>query len=104
MVTKQTAPLAPSALRQLRRTRSFYAAGVALWATGTAFGAADQSGGRQMWVPLVFLVVFAGLLSLTSLLLWRHHTAVRGATAHHARPGRPVTARQSDHRVGAHAG
>lgn len=37
-----------------------------------------------MWVSVLLLVVFTGLLSVTSLWLWRHQTAVAGEAAHHA--------------------
>ncbi|MFF3749314.1 hypothetical protein ACFYYH_02460 [Streptomyces sp. NPDC002018] len=98
MASKKSVSLTPRAVRQLRRTRCFYAVGAALWAVGAAGGAAEDPGGRQMWVSLVFLAVFAGLLVLASVWLWRHHTDVQGRTAHHSRQARPApTARRGSH-------
>ncbi len=39
-----------------------------------------------MWVSLLLLVVFMGLLSVTSLWLWRHQTVAAGEAAHHGAP------------------
>ncbi|EPD63832.1 hypothetical protein [Streptomyces sp. HGB0020] len=50
------------AVRQLRRMRAFYAAGVALWTASTAWTGWDSPGSRPMWTSLLLLAVFAGLL------------------------------------------
>ncbi|OKK17262.1 hypothetical protein AMK16_20505 [Streptomyces sp. CB00455] len=70
-------PLAARAVRQLRRVRTVYAAGIALWAAAAAWEAWQHPGSRQMWVSLMLMVLFAGLLSLTVVSLWRHRVAVR---------------------------
>ncbi|MEU1938085.1 hypothetical protein ABZ558_27720 [Streptomyces coeruleorubidus] len=41
-----------------------------------------------MWVSVVLLVVFAALLSMTSLWLWRQQAARSGEPVHHAAPRR----------------
>ncbi|MCI3243490.1 hypothetical protein MQN93_27590 [Streptomyces sp. 7R016] len=50
------------AVRQLRRMRAFYAAGVTLWTASTAWTGWDSPGSRPMWTSLLLLAVFAGLL------------------------------------------
>lgn len=82
MAPKKLHLLAPRAVRQLRRTRSFYAAGIALWAAWAGWEVAQRPGSRQMWVSVLFLLVFTVLLSTTSLWLWRHQTALRLKAAH----------------------
>ncbi|MET7366457.1 hypothetical protein ABZS61_11610 [Streptomyces sp. NPDC005566] len=73
--------LAPRAVRQLRRVRSVYAAGILLSAlTLLSYNDAD-AGGRQAVVAGVFLVVFAGLLALTAVQLWRHGRTKHCSTA-----------------------
>ncbi|MGW7151786.1 hypothetical protein [Streptomyces sp. NPDC054887] len=79
MTSKQPQPLAPRAVRQLRRTRSVYAAGIALWAVGATLEVWQRPGSHQMWVSLLFLLVFTGLLAVTSWWLWRHQDALRAA-------------------------
>ncbi|MEU6124150.1 hypothetical protein [Streptomyces sp. NPDC047123] len=75
------------AVRQLRRTRSFYLAGVLLWAAAAAWAGWLHPGSRQMWVSLLLLTVFAGLLGTASVWLRRLRTAPGARVAHHARPG-----------------
>ncbi|MGX1886858.1 hypothetical protein [Streptomyces sp. NPDC055287] len=77
MASKTREPLAPWAVRQLRRTRSIYVAGIAVWAAGAGLEGWQHPGSREMWVFVLFLVVFTGLLSMTSWWLWRHQTALR---------------------------
>ncbi|NEA63341.1 hypothetical protein [Streptomyces sp. SID12488] len=84
------------ALRQLRRMRLFYAAGAALWAVSSALVGWDDPGSRQMWVSVLFLVVFTGLLSVTSLWLWRQQAARTVDPAHHAAPRRTAWHRQAN--------
>lgn len=77
MASKKTESLAPWAVHQLRRIRSVYAAGVALWGVGAVLEASERPGSREMWVSVLFLVVFAGLLSATLARLRRHQSAAR---------------------------
>ncbi|GGQ09660.1 hypothetical protein GCM10010249_30310 [Streptomyces roseolilacinus] len=77
MASKKTKPLAPWAVRQLRRIRSMYAAGAALWGLGALLEASERPGSRQMWVFVLLLVIFASLLAATFALLRRHETATR---------------------------
>lgn len=85
---------APPAVRQLRRIRALYASGFVLWAVGAAWEGWHHPGSRQMWVFLLLLALFSGLLCLTVASLWRHRAAVRlrkaerRATARSA--GRPL--------------
>ncbi|RAJ82721.1 hypothetical protein K377_04442 [Streptomyces sp. PsTaAH-137] len=79
------------ALRQLRRTRGFYMAGVLLWTAAAVWTGWASPGSRQMWVSLLLAAVFAGLLGTASLWLHRlrinqphrpvHHSATRGTSA-----------------------
>lgn len=88
MESLRPAPLAPRAVRQLRRIRTVYAAGIVLWAAGAAWEGGQHPGSRRMWVSLLLLAVFGGLLSLTVASLWRHQTALRlRAAARRIRPG-----------------
>lgn len=89
MESLRPAPLAPRAVRQLRRIRTVYAAGLVLWAAGAAWEGGQHPGSRQMWVSLLLLAVFGGLLSLTVASLWRHRVALRQRMA--ARRSRPGT-------------
>ncbi|WP_369194310.1 hypothetical protein [Streptomyces djakartensis] len=84
------------ALRQLRKIRMFYAAGAALWAVSAASSAWDEPGGRQMWVSLVFLVVFAALLVMSSLWLRRRQADGSGEAVHHAAPRRAALGRHAN--------
>lgn len=83
------------AVRQLRRIRPVYAGGAALWAASTAWAGWEDPGSRQMWVSVLFLIVFTGLLSVTSLWLWRRQPAGSGAAVHHAAPRRMAARRQA---------
>ncbi|MFI6038513.1 hypothetical protein ACIBBD_31140 [Streptomyces sp. NPDC051315] len=85
-------------MRQLHRMRTFYAGGVALWAASAAWVGWEDPGSRQMWVSVLFLVVFTGLLALTSLWLWRRQTtdAGRPEPAHHAAPRKTVWRRHAN--------
>ncbi|MEU1131075.1 hypothetical protein ABZ383_14630 [Streptomyces sp. NPDC005900] len=76
------------AVRQLRRTRVFYTGGVLLWAVTAFWTGWTHPGSRQMWVSLLFLVVFTGLLAATSLWLHRLQTTSGHKPAHHAAPRR----------------
>ncbi|MFF3307580.1 hypothetical protein [Streptomyces sp. NPDC002952] len=72
------------AVRQLRRIRMFYAGGALLWAASATWLGREAPGSRQMWVSVLFLVVFTGLLSVTSLWLWRRRPVGAGGGARHA--------------------
>lgn len=88
MESLRPAPLAPRAVRQLRRIRTVYAAGIVLWAAGAAWEGGQHPGSRRMWVSLMLVALFGGLLSLTVASLWRHQTALRlRAAARRIRPG-----------------
>ncbi|MEU0114617.1 hypothetical protein ABZ137_13005 [Streptomyces bobili] len=83
------------AVRQLRNVRPVYAGGAALWATSAAWTGWEDPGSRQMWVSVVFLVVFTGLLSVTSLWVRREQSAGAGGPVHHAAPRRTAARRQA---------
>ncbi len=83
------------AVRQLRNVRPVYAGGAALWAVSAAWTGWEDPGSRQMWVSVLFLVVFTGLLSATSLWLWRRQPAGASGPAHHAAPRQPAARRQA---------
>ncbi|MYT68891.1 MULTISPECIES: hypothetical protein [unclassified Streptomyces] len=75
------------ALRQLRRTRGFYLAGVLLWTAAAVWTGFVHPGSRQMWVSLLLAAVFAGLLGTASVWLHRLRTSAPQKPVHHA-PGR----------------
>ncbi|MER6678220.1 hypothetical protein [Streptomyces sp. NPDC000983] len=83
------------AVRQMRRIRAFYALGALLWAATAAWGGWQNPGSRQMWVPVLLLAVFAGLLTATSLWLRRHRSDDAGRPAHHAAPRRSAVRRHA---------
>ncbi|KAA0939306.1 hypothetical protein [Streptomyces apricus] len=76
------------AVRQLHRMRTFYATAALLWAASAAWIGYEHPGSRQMWVSALFMLVFAGLLAVTSLWLRRLQNAGADAPAHHAAPRR----------------
>ncbi|MEU0157495.1 hypothetical protein ABZ154_01265 [Streptomyces sp. NPDC006261] len=73
--------LAPRAVRQLRRVRSVYVAGMLLSALILFSYDESKGGGGQAMIASVFLVVFAALLTLTTVQLWRHGRAEHCSTA-----------------------
>ncbi|WP_333773590.1 hypothetical protein [Streptomyces sp. IBSBF 3136] len=83
------------AVRQLRRIRTFYAAGALVWAASTAWTGWQTPGGRQMWVSALLLAIFAGLLFTASLLLQRLRAAGPAEPAHHAAPSRAARSRHA---------
>lgn len=83
------------AARQLRRVRPVYAGGALLWAASAAWAGWEDPGSRQMWVSVFFLVVFAGLLSMTSLWLLHRRPADAGGAVRHAAPRRMAARRQA---------
>ncbi|MCQ9179598.1 hypothetical protein KMT30_11260 [Streptomyces sp. IBSBF 2953] len=82
MAPKTDHPVSLRAVRQLRRIRAFYAAGVVLWTAATAWTAWTHPASRQMWVSVLLLAVFTGLLATASLWLQRLQPAAAGSTAH----------------------
>ncbi|MFD5233659.1 hypothetical protein ACFWJ5_35060 [Streptomyces qaidamensis] len=84
------------ALRQLRRMRTFYTGGAALWAVSAVSAGWDAPGSRQMWVSVAFLVVFAVLLGMTSVWLRRQQADHPDEPAHHAAPRRPAWRRHAN--------
>lgn len=72
MASVKRVALAPRALRQLRRVRSVYVAGILLSALGLLSYDDTAAGVRQTVFSAVFLVVFAALLILTAVQLRRH--------------------------------
>ncbi|MDX2597549.1 MULTISPECIES: hypothetical protein [Streptomyces] len=81
------------AVRQLRRMRTFYAAGVLVWAASTAWTAWQAPGGRQMWVSALLLAIFTGLLFTAALWLQRLRAESPAEPAHHAAPRRAARSR-----------
>ncbi|MFD7712708.1 hypothetical protein [Streptomyces sp. NPDC059786] len=79
--------------RQLRRIRSFYAAGVLLWAASSAWTGWKHPGSTQMWACALFTVVFAGLLAMASVWLRRIEDTGAGRARHHAAPRHRTTIR-----------
>ncbi|MEU6814165.1 hypothetical protein [Streptomyces sp. NPDC046860] len=80
------------AVRQLRRVRGFYASGVLLWLTAAVWTGWMRPGSPQMWVSVLLLALFAGLLVTASLWLSRLRGPGAGVPAHHAAAGRKITA------------
>lgn len=91
MSTKTERLMSLRAARQLRRVRDFYSAGVLLWAAAAAWTGWTHPGSRQMWVSLLLLGVFAGLLATASVWLRHFQDAPDHKPAHHAAPGRART-------------
>ncbi|MFF0164115.1 hypothetical protein ACFYRY_42535 [Streptomyces sp. NPDC005263] len=77
-------PMSLRAVRQLRRVRAFYAAGVLLWAASTAWMGWEHPASRQMWVSALLLAVFTGLLITASLWIRRLEATGADRPVHHA--------------------
>ncbi|WP_330173081.1 hypothetical protein OG875_05400 [Streptomyces sp. NBC_01498] len=73
--------LAPRAVRQLRRVRSVYLVGTLLSVLGLFLQSGRVSSGRQAEIAMVLVVVFAGLLAVTVVQLWRHQRTVHCGTS-----------------------
>ncbi|MFH9613123.1 hypothetical protein [Streptomyces pratensis] len=73
--------LAPRAVRQLRRVRSVYLAGMLLSAFVLISYDDSAAAGRQTVIAGVLLAVFAALLTLTAVQLWRHGRTEHCSTA-----------------------
>ncbi|MCM2579534.1 hypothetical protein [Streptomyces meridianus] len=74
-VKKTLRPLAPWAVRQLRRVRTVYLGGIVLWTLGLVLEVWHRPGSRQMWLSVFILVAFVALLSATSVRLGLHNAA-----------------------------
>ncbi|CAM5345403.1 MULTISPECIES: hypothetical protein [Streptomyces] len=72
-------------VQQLRRMRAVYAAGVVLWAVSSIGTAWSSPGSGPMWTSVLLLMVFTGLLALSSWWLRR-----MGPVAGAERKGRAV--------------
>ncbi|MFE2512989.1 hypothetical protein [Streptomyces naganishii] len=83
------------AVRQLHRVRSFYAVGVLLWAGSAACTGWQAPGSRQMWVSVLLLTVFTGLLTTATLSLRRLAVPPTGRPAHHAAPHKMARTRHA---------
>ncbi|MCI4079544.1 hypothetical protein MRQ86_04145 [Streptomyces sp. MMS21 TC-5] len=95
MAPKSEPLMSLRAVRQLRRIRSFYAAGVLLWVAAAASSGWAHPGSRQMWVCLLLLAVFTGLLTTTSLWLSRRRTIRTHEPRRHAAPRRAIAPRHA---------
>lgn len=73
--------LAPRAVRQLRRVRSVYLVGMMLSVLGLVLQSGRVGTGRQAEIAGLLLVVFAALLTLTVVQLWRHQRTSHCSTA-----------------------
>ncbi len=93
MAPKAESLMSLRAVRQLRRVRTFYTAGVLLWAAAATWTGWTHPGSRQMWASLLLLAVFTGLLATASLWLHRLKAAEGHKPAHHAAPRRAITPR-----------
>lgn len=76
--------------------RTFYAGGAVLWAATATSAGWDSPGSRQMWVSVVLLTVFAALLGMTSLWLWRQQARSSQEPVHHAAPRRTAWRRHAN--------
>ncbi|MFF4324189.1 hypothetical protein [Streptomyces sp. NPDC001568] len=81
MVSLTHAAPAPRAVRQLCRIRAAYASGFALWAGAAAWEGWHRPGSRQMWVLVLLVALFTGLLCLTVASLYRLRRGARSAPA-----------------------
>ncbi|GAA5707585.1 hypothetical protein AQJ43_37930 [Streptomyces avermitilis] len=82
--------------RQLRQVRAFYAVGVLLWAAAAAWTGWAYPASRQMWVSVLLLAVFTGLLFTASLWLRRLQAATANRPAHHAAPRQAFASRHAN--------
>ncbi|MEV6766929.1 hypothetical protein AB0N16_41150 [Streptomyces sp. NPDC051105] len=80
-------------VRQLHRVRSFYTAGVLLWAASATWTGWQAPGSRQMWVSVLLLAVFTALLATAGLSLRRLSVPPTGRPAHHAASHRAASTR-----------
>ncbi|MFF3214249.1 hypothetical protein ACFYYB_26700 [Streptomyces sp. NPDC002886] len=78
--------------RQLRRVRSLYTAGAVLWAAAAAWAGWLDFGSQQMWVCVLLLTIFTGLLTTASV--WIRQLPPIHQHGGHESPRRAVTAAQ----------
>ncbi|GHE76474.1 hypothetical protein OHN99_33550 [Streptomyces jietaisiensis] len=83
------------AVRQLHRVRSFYIAGVLLWAGSTVWAGWRAPGSRQMWVSVLLLAVFTALLAAAGLFLRSLRAPAARRPAHHAAPRKAADTRHA---------
>ncbi|MFG3016172.1 hypothetical protein ACGFZB_38140 [Streptomyces cinerochromogenes] len=83
------------AVRQLHRVRSFYAGGVLLWTVCATWTSWQAPGSRQMWVSVLLLAVFIGLLVTAALSLRRLGVPATGRPAHHAASNKAASPRHA---------
>ncbi|MES4890990.1 hypothetical protein [Streptomyces sp. NPDC096012] len=95
MASKTDRIMSLRAVRQLRLVRAFYAVGALVWATSTAWTSWQSPGSRQMWVSVLLLAIFTGLLLTASLWLQRLQAAGSAGPAHHAAPRRAAGSRHA---------
>ncbi|MFJ2651586.1 hypothetical protein ACIO1C_33285 [Streptomyces sp. NPDC087420] len=86
MALMKRVALAPRAVRQLRRVRSVYLVGMTLSVLGLVLQSGRVSSGRQSEIAGALAVVFAVLLGLTMVQLWRHQRTVHCSTAKRLNP------------------
>ncbi|GAA2485874.1 hypothetical protein [Streptomyces gobitricini] len=96
MASKMDRVMSLRVVRQLRRVRAFYAMGVLLWAAAAAWAGWEAPGSRRMWVSVLLLTVFSGLLLTASVWLRRLEAAGASRPAHHA-SSRKATAPRHAH-------
>lgn len=96
MASKTDRVMSLRAVRQLRRVRAFYVMGAALWAAAAAWTGWESPGSRRMWVSVLLLAVFTGLLLTASLWLRRLEAAGASKPVHHA-ASRKATAPRHAH-------
>jgi hypothetical protein len=78
MASESDHPMPQRVVRQLRRMRAFYAVAASGWAALAAWEGWMQPGSRPMWLSVLFLVVFTGLLTMTSRWLQGRRPAEAG--------------------------
>ncbi|WP_311314987.1 hypothetical protein [Streptomyces naphthomycinicus] len=83
------------AVRQLHRVRSFYAVGALFWAGSAVWTGWQAPGSRQMWVCVLLLAVFTGLLVTAVLSLRRLAVPTTGRPVHHAASRKTASVRHA---------
>ncbi|MDC2947951.1 hypothetical protein [Streptomyces heilongjiangensis] len=66
MAAESDHPMPQRGVRQLRRIRAFYAVAASGWAVLAAWEGWVHPGSRPMWLSVLFLAVFTGLLTMTT--------------------------------------
>ncbi|MYV57229.1 hypothetical protein [Streptomyces sp. SID3212] len=86
MALMKRVALAPRAVRQLRRVRSVYLVGMTLSVLGLVMQSDRVNSGRQSEIAGALVVVFAVLLGVTAIQLWRHQRTAHCSTAKRLTP------------------